>query len=88
MEDYKELIKEMLSSAYAPNHVQGYDSIYLSTYNVYAMCMGIIPEHPITEHDVYDVMKEMGFEIKHVCEKNQKTKKENPVFLWKLYKKK
>ncbi|EKB60790.1 hypothetical protein [Bergeyella zoohelcum] len=61
MEDYKELMKDLLLRYYS---VEGEGKkLHRSTFDIFKMCHGIIPTHPITEHDAYEVMQELGFQI-------------------------
>ena len=62
MEDYTIIIKELILEYYSPQFSGG-DKYFYSTGKILSMCQGIIPQHPITEHDIYDVMKELGFRI-------------------------
>lgn len=76
MEDYKEIIKEMLLRDFSPNiplnsslkgeaYKQG-NVIKMTTAQVLQMVQGVIPYTPIDEHDVFDSLKECGFEYKLV----------------------
>ena len=59
MEDYKEEMKVLFQRFYSPVGVS--EPKFMSTAAIHEMFRGVIPYHPITEHDVYDVMKDMGF---------------------------
>lgn len=101
MEDYKEIMVELLSRYYSPIAVG--NKVLKSTADLLVMFRGIIPSHPITEHDVYEVMKESSFEIEQkiitqkVCIFEGDDEKGLPaehddveigrVFLWVLYEK-
>lgn len=61
MEDYKEIMKTLLWRYYSP--IAAGNKVLKSTPDLLVMFRGIIPMQPITEHDVYEVMKELGFEI-------------------------
>lgn len=75
MEDYKEIIKGMLLRDFSPNipsvgfplqrGIKG-DVIKMTTAQVLQMVQGVIPSTPIDEHDVFDSLKECGFEYKLV----------------------
>lgn len=60
MEDYKELMKELFLRYYAPEG-EDYALKYMSTTYVHNMFRGIIPSQPISEHDVFELLKELGF---------------------------
>ena len=62
MEDYTIIIKELILEYYSPQFSGG-DKYFYSTGKILSMCRGIIPQYPITEHDIYDTMKELGFGI-------------------------
>ncbi|MDR7695372.1 hypothetical protein D1000_07085 [Riemerella anatipestifer] len=65
MEDYKEIMKELLLRFYSPIGVSGGNKIHKSTQELLSMFRGVIPSTPITEHDVFEVMKDCSFEIEH-----------------------
>lgn len=79
MEDYKELIKQMLLRDFsvAPS---GY-LLKLSTLQILEMVRGVIPSKPIDEHAIFEAMQEAGFCYELSFEE------ETPVYLWNLYKK-
>ena len=80
MEDYKEEIRELIGRYYSPiATTDSWESTYKSTLELLAMVVGVIPTTPITEHDIYEVMKEMGYAIELVAQE------EGEAFLWKLY---
>ena len=88
MEDYTIIIKELISEYYSPQFSGGDKCLY-STGKILSMCRGIIPQYPITEHDIYDVMKELvspGNRKKGIPPKieEQEVSRE---FLWVLYEK-
>lgn len=60
MEDYIEEIKRLLLEFYAP---EGKKSLltHRTTRDVLREMQGVIPMYPITEHDVYSVLKELNF---------------------------
>lgn len=89
MEDYKEIIKGMLLRDFSPNiplpvgfplqrGIKG-DVIKMTTAQVLQMVQGIIPSKPIDEHDIFDVLKETGF--------NYGINEENSIYVWFLFKK-
>lgn len=64
MEDYKQEIRNLILAYY---EVSGECKVHhKSTSEILAMCQGVIPNQPITQHDIYEVMKEMGFGIEQV----------------------
>ncbi|CEN53399.1 hypothetical protein CCAND93_410021 [Capnocytophaga canis] len=68
MEDYKEIIKEMLLRDFSPlsfGEGRG-EELSLTTFEILQMVQGIIPSTPINEHDVFEALKECGFEYKLV----------------------
>lgn len=79
MEDYKELIKEMLLRDFSPEG-SGKET-YLSTIQILEMVRGVIPSKPIDEHAIFEAMQEAGFHYELFFEE------ESPVYLWILYKK-
>ena len=77
MEDYKEIIKEMLLRDFSPYPPKGEHSplfrrgvegeeLRMTTTQVLEMVQGIIPSKPIDQHDVFDALKECGFKYKLV----------------------
>ena len=80
MEDYREEIRELIERYYSPiATTDSWESTYKSTLELLAMVVGVIPTTPITEHDIYEVMKEMGYAIELVAQQA------GEAFLWKLY---
>lgn len=77
MEDYKEKIKEIISKYYSHTVAENWEKEYFSTQAILEMVRGIIPTDPIGEHDVYEVMQELGYQIEKV----------DNVILWVLYRK-
>lgn len=68
MEDYKEIIKAMLLRDFSPLSLgegRG-EELILTTLDVLQMVQGVIPTTPIDEHDVFEALKECGFEYKLV----------------------
>jgi hypothetical protein len=81
MEDYTEEIRELIVRYYSPiATTDSWVCTYKSTLELLAMVVGVIPTTPVSEHDIYEVMREMGFAIELVEQANQ------DAFLWKLYK--
>lgn len=62
MEDYKKEIRHLLLTYYSPEPVINSKKIYRSTVDILEMLLGILPETAITQHDVYEQMKEIGFQ--------------------------
>ena len=60
MEDYKEKIKELFLRYYR-NIGEEQEKTYLSTKRILEMVGGVIPSKPISEHDIYECMTDMGF---------------------------
>jgi len=60
MEDYKEKIKELFLRYYR-NIGEEEEKTYLSTKRILEMVGGVIPSKPISEHDIYECMTDMGF---------------------------
>lgn len=60
MEDYKEIMEDLLLRYYSP--VEG-KKIYKSTKDLHVMFLGVIPYTPITEHDVFEVMRDANFQM-------------------------
>lgn len=99
MEDYKAIMLDLINRFYTTN--VNPRLIQLTTVEVYNLISGIIPMYPITNHDVYDIMKEAGFQIdqkivvEKVCIKEatdlsaaeyDSVEKER-LFVWNLYEK-
>ncbi|MDO5104470.1 hypothetical protein [Capnocytophaga sp.] len=83
MEDYKALIKEMLLRDFSPRAIRPdksiQDVVLKSTIDVLQMVRGVIPQSPIDEHDIFDALKETGFQY-GIDEKQG-------LYLWFLFKK-
>lgn len=80
MEDYKEEIRGLIGRYYSPYATtESWESTYKSTLELLAMVLGVIPTTPISEHDIYEVMKEMGYTIELVAQEA------GEAFLWKMY---
>lgn len=60
MEDYYEVIRALLLKNFT---VIGEDinKIIYTTKDIFSMFKGILPEEPITEHDIFDALTEVGF---------------------------
>lgn len=100
MQDIKEQIKILFLKYYNPS---GDVASYLSTSEIYRMLRGIIPSQPITEYDIYDVMKEMDFEQELVVRAEKEKifegddsegttdefdeNEKERIFLWKVFEK-
>lgn len=81
MEDYKEEIRGLIGRYYTPYATtESWESTYKSTIELLAMVVGVIPTTPINEHDIYEVMKEMGYAIELVAQEA------GEAFLWRMYK--
>lgn len=98
MQDIKEQIKTLFLSYYQPS---GDLASHLSTTKIYNMLRGVIPEQPITEYNIYEAMKEMGFRTVLVVGKKETqifegndddgttdeidNEETNRVFLWEVF---
>ncbi|AYW36532.1 hypothetical protein [Capnocytophaga canimorsus] len=83
MEDYKEIIKEMLLRDFSTRPIDTKKALkevqLMTTIEVLQMVQGIIPSKPIDEHDIFEVLKETGF--------NYGINEENGIYVWFLFKK-
>ena len=59
MEDYKEIMKELLLQYY--DMIPSGDLIQMQTSQMLTWFKGVIPGEPIDEHAAFDVLKELGF---------------------------
>ena len=82
MNDYKEILKTLLLRYYSPQSAGTVSKTYHTTSQVLAMAQGVIPNEPIDQHDVYDVLQELGFTIELV-----EMPDNTLVYCWCLYKK-
>lgn len=66
MQDYKEAMKTILAKYYEPTSIfEKVMPVYeATTSKMLHWFRGVIPENPIDEHDVYDVLLELGFQQK------------------------
>ncbi|SDE57242.1 hypothetical protein [Riemerella columbipharyngis] len=83
MEDYKKEMLELLHRYYRPIGEEE-NRIFASTAKLLAMFRGVIPHQPIGEHDVYEVLKDAGFQIEKGLAQDENGD-EIEVFLWVLY---
>ncbi len=84
MEDYKEVMKDLLLQYY--EMTPGGDLIQMRTSQITDWFKGVIPSEPVSEHDTFEVMKELGF--KNAQKILTKKKVEVGRFLvWNLYEK-
>lgn len=60
MEDYKQLMKDLFLKYYSPMG-DDFQKKHTTTFEVLVMFRGIIPNEPIGEHEVFDILKELGF---------------------------
>ncbi|WP_313373781.1 hypothetical protein [Chishuiella sp.] len=65
MEDYKVIMKELVLKYYDPSDLlKNVLPIYeVTTSEMMNWFRGVVPKHPIDEHDVFDVLKECGFPL-------------------------
>ena len=82
MNDYKEILKTLLLQYYTPHPIGAVEKQYKTTSQVLYMAQGIIPSEPIDQHDVYDVLQELGFTIELV-----EMPDNTLVYCWCMYKK-
>lgn len=75
MNDYIEDIKKMLFRFYSPIRTENSDEEFKTTTEILSMVRGIIPETPIDQHDIYEVMNTLNFQIDLI----------DSVFQWKMY---
>lgn len=62
MEDYKQKLQELILKFFSPISVSGgYD--LMTTCRVLELVTGVLPQEPISEHDVYEVLTALSFEI-------------------------
>ncbi|MBP7357342.1 MAG: hypothetical protein KA871_04440 [Cloacibacterium sp.] len=102
MEDYKEEIRNLLLKYYH-NAGEEHKLLQRTTSEVLNEVRGLIPKHPIDEHDIYDLLKEMLFEqaqkiiYENVCTFEGDEKQGIPpeyekveigrIFVWNVYQK-
>ena len=102
MEDYKEEIRNLLQKFYW-NVGKEHKLIQRTTAEILQEVRGVIPNQPISEHDIYELMKELLFEqdqkifYEKVCiveeykAKGIKAEYDNVeigrIFVWNLYQK-
>ena len=82
MNDYKEILKTLLLRYYSPHPIGMVEKQYKTTSQVLYMAQGIIPTEPIDQHDIYDVLQELGFTIELVTMPD-----DTLVYCWCMYKK-
>ena len=82
MNDYKEILKTLLLRYYSPHPIGVVEKQYKTTSQVLYMAQGIIPSEPIDQHDIYDVLQELGFTIELV-----EMPDNTLVYCWCLYRK-
>lgn len=62
MEDYKQEMRDLFTQHYAPQGEE-HQQMKRTTHDVWQELRGVIPRHPIDEHDVYEMLKSLGFEL-------------------------
>lgn len=62
MKDYKETMMILFQRNYSTTGEE-WQMKKVSTMYVHAMFMQLIPSEPITEHDVFEVLDELGYQI-------------------------
>lgn len=63
MEDYKDEIKKIILQYYQPETDENTIKLERSTFQILTELQGVIPNSPVSEHDIFKVMKELGFRI-------------------------
>ncbi|MGQ1929042.1 hypothetical protein [Ornithobacterium rhinotracheale] len=95
MDDYLEDIKAFFLLDYSQKPTSfGQEPIHKTTNEVFNMLKGVIPEHPLTENDIYAFLKESKFEIELVdvmglvenLAGDKELKVVAQVYKWKMYK--
>lgn len=92
MDQYIEEAKSLLLQYFEPEF-SGNLPIHLTTLEVYKTLKGIVPSGIFNEHDVYDILIELGFskDLQTFYKKDEDGKETNEVsyqlFMWLLYKK-
>lgn len=61
MEDYKQEMREVFTRYYSTEGAE-HRQMKRTTTDVLHELRGVIPAHPIDEHDVYEMLKSLGFE--------------------------
>lgn len=59
MDDYVQVMKDLLQEYYSTSP-EG-NKIEMRTSDVFTWFKGIIPDEPISQHDVFDVLTELGY---------------------------
>ena len=77
MEDYRQEIINLLTEYYTTEKKE--DSIYSSTAEILDEVRGVIPSESINEHDIYDIMKQLGFQVILNISMGER------IFLWEMY---
>lgn len=62
MEEYKEVIRELLRNNFSPNN-NGNNAVWYTTPEILEAFKGIVPQATLTDHDVFEILKEEGFQI-------------------------
>lgn len=75
MNNYNEIAKTLLSRFYSPVKEENRIEEFKTTEEILLMIRGVIPETPFDQHDVFQVMNELGFQIELT---------EN-ILCWKMY---
>lgn len=60
MLDYKEKMIALFQRYYMPEGEE-YQKKNMSTMQVFVMFSGVLPSEPISEHDVYEMLEELGY---------------------------
>lgn len=77
MEDYRQEIINLLTEYYTTEKKE--NAIYSSTTEILDEVRGVIPSEPINEHDIYDIMKQLGFQVILNISMGER------IFLWEMY---
>lgn len=60
MEDYKEEMRVLFCRHYSPDGKE-HQELKRTTGAIWRELRGVLPQHPIDEHDVYEMLKAEGF---------------------------
>ena len=66
MHDYKEKAKEIILKYFSPLPDEDWKKIYHTTASRELMLSGIMPEAFLDQHDIFDILTELGFKVEKV----------------------
>lgn len=87
MNDYKEIARTLLLEWFSPEP-QAEGLVIYTTTELLVMVRGLLPQHPLDEHDIYEIMHESGFRntiIRRLGTDSSGTSIEFEQFAWLLY---